>query len=282
MTPSFEGRFAGVGGITLLRRSWRPAGPPRAVVVFVHGLGEHSGIYVALGARLVERGYALEAYDVRGHGLSPGPRVHIDSWPQVRGDLRALIELARGEHPGRPVFVVGHSAGGLTVLDLALRHGEGLAGVVSCSPAIGEVGAPGWLLALARLLSHLWPRFAMDIRLDFDNMSRDPIANRAIVEDPLYYRRGTARLGAETLDTIAWTRAHAAELRLPLLMLHGTGDRITSAEASRSFFEAAGSPDKTYRSYPGAFHNLFHDTNADEAMGDLCDWLDTRTRPMRG
>jgi alpha-beta hydrolase superfamily lysophospholipase len=276
MNPSFEGRFAGEAGIALLRRAWRPTGPSRAVVAFVHGLGEHSGIYSALGARLVERDFALEAYDVRGHGLSAGPRVHMDSWEQVRGDLRTLVARVRGEHPGRPVFVVGHSAGGLTVLDFALRHADGLAGVVSCSPAIGDVGAPAWLLVMARLLSRVWPGFALDIRLDFENMSRDPVANRAIVEDPLYQRRGTARLGAETLDTIAWTRAHAAALRLPLLMLHGTADRITSPEASRAFFEAAGSPDKTYRSYPGAFHNLFHDTNRDEVIGDVVAWLEAR------
>lgn len=280
MTPSFEGRFTGEGGTVLLRRSWRPTGASRAVVAFVHGLGEHSGIYSAFGACLAGRGYALESYDVRGHGLSAGPRVHLDSWEQVRGDLRAFLTLARGEQPGRPVFVVGHSAGGLTVLDYALRHADGLAGVVPCSPAIGDVGAPGWLLALARALSSVWPRLALDIRLDFSNMSRDPVANRAIVEDPLYHRRGTARLGAEALDAIAWTRAHAADLRLPLLMLHGTGDRITSPDASRSFFDAAGSTDKTYRTYPGAFHNLFHDPSAPEAMGDLCDWLDARARPV--
>jgi alpha-beta hydrolase superfamily lysophospholipase len=151
---------------------------------------------------------------------------------------------------------------------------------VACSPAIGEVGVPAWLLALARGLSRIWPTFAMNARLDFANMSRDREKNRAIVEDPLYCRNGTVRLGSESLDTIARTRARAAELRLPLLILHGTGDRITSPEASRSFFDATGSPDKTYRSYPDAFHNLFHDTNAAEVMGDLCDWLDARARSM--
>jgi alpha-beta hydrolase superfamily lysophospholipase len=277
MKATLEGRFAGHGDTMLLRRSWRPPETPHAVVVFVHGLGEHTGIYGGLGGDLVGRGYALEAYDVRGHGLSPGPRVYIDSWEQVRADLHALVTIVRQEQPRRSLFIVGHSAGGLTVLDYALHHPEGLAGVVACSPAIGEVGVPGWLLALARGLSRVWPTFAMNAQLDFENMSRDREKNRAIVEDPLYCRKGTVRLGSETLDTIAWTRAHAAELRLPLLVLHGTGDRITSPEASRSFFDAAGSPDKTYRSYPGAFHNLFHDPSAPEVIGDLRDWLDART-----
>jgi len=277
MTPSLEDRFTGSDGTALLRRAWRPEGSPRAVVVFVHGLGEHSGIYGTTAGSLVERGYAFETYDVRGHGHSPGPRVHLDSWEQVRGDLSALLALVRAEHPGRPLFLVGHSAGGLTVLEYALRHADGLTGVVAASPAIGEVGAPGWLLALARLLSRAFPRLALNVRLDFDNMSRDPVANRAIVEDPLYCRKGTARLGAETLDAISWTRAHAPELRLPLLMLQGTGDRITSPDASRRFFEQAGSPDKTYLSYPGAFHSLFHETNASEVRADLAAWLDARS-----
>jgi len=277
VTPTREGHFSGARGTELFRRSWLPAAPPRAVVVLVHGLGDHSGLYAPVPARLVPAGYALESCDLRGHGRSPGKRGHLDSWAERRADLLALLALVRGEHPGAPVFLLGHSAGGLTVLELALRHPDGLAGVVAASPAIGDLGVPAWLLLLARVLARVWPSFSLDAQLEIANLSRDPAEVRAIVEDPLYHTRGTARAGAETLDAIAWTRAHAGELRLPLLVLHGTADRITSPESSRAFFDAAGSADKTYRAYPGAFHNLFREMNTAEVLDDVGAWLDRQT-----
>jgi alpha-beta hydrolase superfamily lysophospholipase len=274
--PSHEGTFAGHGGTPLFRRGWAPAGKPMAALVLVHGLGDHSGLYASVARHLVPRGYAVEAFDGRGHGRSPGPRGHIDSWDERRADLRAFVEAVRLEHVGPPLFLVGNSAGGLGVLEYALRHPDGLAGVVAASPAIGEVGVSAWLIALARLLSHVWPTFSLDVGLEVENLSRDPAEVRAIVDDPLFHTRATARGGDETLRAVAWTRAHAGELRVPLLLLHGSGDRITSPESSRSFLEAAGSTDKERREYAGAFHNLFHETNASEVLADVADWLDRR------
>ena len=271
-----ETTFRAPDGAELLRRAWRPADPPHAVLVNVHGLGDHSGLYPALADYFPPRGWALHALDLRGNGRSPGRRGHIPRWADYRADLGRFLDLVRAEEAGRPLFLLGHSLGGLVVLDYALAHPEGLRGVIAVAPPVGRVGTPSWLLGLARVLSRVWPTFTLETGLDLSGLSRDPTARDAVLSDPLFHRKASARLGAELLAAAAAVRRDAPHFPVPLLLLHGGADRMVMPEGTRAFWERVGQADKRYIEYPGAYHALFADLDRDRVLGDLEGWMRER------
>ncbi|HET9014551.1 MAG TPA: alpha/beta hydrolase [Thermomicrobiaceae bacterium] len=269
-----EGYFAAPDGLDLYYQSWTSgAAPARGAVIIVHGIGEHSGAYDSVVARLVPAGYALYGFDLRGHGRSPGRRGFIRSWDDYRQDLAALARLVEAERPGARRFLLGHSMGGVIALDYALRYPDGLAGVAAIAPAIGELGVSPGRLLLARVLSRLWPTFSLPTGLDSTTLSRDPRVVDAYRADPLVHNRGTARLGTEFGETIAWVQAHAADLRVPLLIQHGSADRLAVPDGSRRFVAQAGTADRELREYPDAYHQLHNDLDRDAVLDDLLDWL---------
>lgn len=273
-----EGTFAGAGGLSLFRRWWRPA-DPRAVLVNVHGLGDHSGLYPMLPARLVPAGIAVHMLDLRGHGRSGGQRAYIDRWDDFRTDLDSFLSLVRAAEPGLPVVVVGNSLGGLIVLEWALTAAPPVAGVVAVAPAIGDLAVPRPLLLLARALSSVWPRFSLETGLDLGGISRDPAALQAILSDPLFHRAGTARLATEVEAAIARVRRLAPTLAVPALLLHGTADRMVPPSGSRAFAAAAPARFVTHLEYPGAYHALFADLDAPRVLDDLLRWVEDVTGP---
>ncbi len=270
-----EGTFEGDGGLELYCQSWRPKDETRAVLAIVHGLGEHSGRYMNVVRHLVPRGYAVHGFDHRGFGRSPGPHGHIDSWAQFRGDVRAFVRSVEDAVPGRPLFLMGHSMGGLIVLDYVLHHADGLRGTVVSGAGLEPGGvAKAHLVLLARLLSRLWPRFTLDLGLDAAGVSRDPEVVRAFEEDPLRHDRGSVRFGTETLDAIEWIKARPTEIALPLLMIHGGADRLVSPEGTRAFFERVTFADKELHVYEGFYHEPHNDVGHERLLGDLESWLE--------
>ena len=272
-----EATFRGVAGLELFRQQWRPVGRPvRAVLVNVHGIGDHSSLYPALPDYFVPRGWAIHAFDLRGNGRSPGRRGHIDRWSDLRGDLDRFLAVVRADEPERPLFLLGNSLGGLIVLDYALHHPAGLRGVIAVAPPLGRIGTPAWLLALGQALSRVWPGFTLETGLDLSRLSRDPAVRDAIVSDPLFHRRGSARLAAEVLATARALRREAAHFPVPLLLLHGAEDRMVFPDGSRAFIAAAGQPDKRYVEYPGGYHALLADVDRDRVLDDLRQWMEQR------
>jgi alpha-beta hydrolase superfamily lysophospholipase len=249
----------------------------RASVVFVHGLGEWFTPYGFLGTAFAERGFALHGFDLRGHGLSGGHRMYVRAWEDFRSDVRAVLDAARRDAPGRPVFLFGISMGGLIVLNYALHAPEGLGGVVALAPAVGENGASKLLQAIVPMLSRLVPKLALDPKLDLSNIARDPDVVRAHITDPQYQVKVTARMGAELLAATDETRERASELRLPMLLAHGSADRITAAEGSRAFVDRVASSDKRFRLYEGAWHGLLLDDDSERVVADALDWIDAHT-----
>lgn len=271
-----ESRFAGHGGLELFRQSWRPSGTPRAVVVNLHGLGDHSGLYPTLVDHLVAREMVVQSFDLRGNGRSAGPRGYVGHWQEYREDLAGFVTLVAREDPGRPVILIGNSLGGLIVLEYALGTPAGLRGVIAVSSPLGQLNVPGPLMAAGRMLSRVWPRFSMQTGLDLSGLARDPGVAEAIVADPLFHRRGTARLSTEVTAAIARVRAGAGSFRLPLLLLHGSDDRMVSPEGSRAFAAEAGSPDKQLIEYPAAYHALFADLGYEQVLADVTGWIEAR------
>jgi alpha-beta hydrolase superfamily lysophospholipase len=269
-----EGRFTGAGGLELYYQSWRPESDARAVVALVHGVGEHSGRYANVVGPLVEDGYAVYGYDQRGHGHSPGPRVHIDRWTEYRDDLGACLCVVAEQAPDRPVVVYGHSMGALVVLDHLLEGPRGLAGgIVSGVPLEpAGIGSP-FLIAVARVLSGVRPRHSLDLGLDAGALSRDPQVVAAYRADPLVTPRATVRWGTESLDTVRRVKEGMTRIDVPLLVLHGEADRLNLAEGARTLFEAVSYPDKTLRIYPGVYHEPHNDVGYEQVVADVREWL---------
>jgi alpha-beta hydrolase superfamily lysophospholipase len=275
-----EGHFTGHGGLRLFFRSWLPANgrPPRVTVVNIHGLGDHSGLYSELAERLVSLGAAVFALDLRGHGRSPGQRAYLDSWADYRDDLDAFVAMVRSGQPGVPIVLLGHSLGGLIAIEYALHHPAGLAGVIAAAPPLGAVGVPPVLMALGRLFSRVWPRFSLSASMDLGGLSRDPEVVRTILTDPLFHRQGTARLSTEVVAAIARVHELAPGLRVPLLILHGSADRMVPPAGSRALAaRLTGCTCAALREYPGAYHCLFFDDDREKVLHDVERWLENVT-----
>lgn len=269
-----EGTFAGTGGLELYYQCWRPESNARAVVAIVHGVGEHSGRYMNVVGPLVEDGYAVYGYDQRGHGASPGRRVHIDRWTQYREDLDAYVSMIAKREPGRPIVVYGHSMGSLVVLDYVLQQPKGLAGAIISGTATepSGVGSPA-LVATARVLSKVAPRFSVDLGLRPAALTRDPVALEAYRTDPLVTSRATARWGAESLDTVARIKEGMASIDIPLLVLHGEADQLNMVEGSRVLVETVTCTDKTLHVYPDVCHEPHNDLGHEQVASDIKTWL---------
>ncbi|MDZ8080016.1 MAG: lysophospholipase [Nostoc sp. SerVER01] len=269
--------FEGVGKLKLYYQSWYPQGKVKAILAIVHGLGAHSDRYNNLIQHFIPKQYAVYGFDLRGHGRSPGQRGYINRWSEFREDLRAFLELIKTQHPGSPIFLLGHSLGSVIVLDYALRYPQkasALQGVITLAPALGKVGVSKTRLLIGKLLSRVWPRFTLNTGLDLSAGSRDEKILAAYAQDSLRHTRASARLATEFFATVDWVNAHAADWQLPLLILHGGADRVTLPEGGKIFYQRVSSPDKLRIEYPGAYHELQSDLNYQEVLADLENWLE--------
>lgn len=260
-------------GLPLFAQCWRPEDEPAAVVCVVHGAGEHSGRYMHVADALTQARFAVLALDLRGHGRSGGLRGHTPSYEALLQDLDLLLAEAAQRFPGVPLFLYGHSLGGGLVLYYTLRRRPAVAGVVATSPWLRlAFTPPPWKETLAMLLSRAWPSFPQATGLETDALSHDPAVARAYTTDPLVHNRATSRMYVSCRAAGRWSLAHAAEFPVPLLLMHGTADRITSHEASAAF--AAQLPGACeLRLWPGAYHELHNEPQRQEVLDAIVAWL---------
>jgi alpha-beta hydrolase superfamily lysophospholipase len=269
-----DGTLTSADKTRLYYQSWSPDGEPAAVMAMVHGTPGHGGMMHNYGESLAPGGIAVYALDLRGHGKSDGPRGYVNSWSDFRADLGALLAMIRGRHAGLPQFVMGHSMGAVVVLDSVLRAPDGIAGAIATAAALGKLSIPSYQFTMARVLSRLAPRSGMPLDNDHSHSLRDPGMIAVYQADPLRFQKGTFRLAVEFMDAVDRVNAHAGDLHLPLLMLHGGADILASPEGSRAFFEKVPGPDKEYKEYPGALHELHNDFGWQEVMADVAGWLE--------
>ncbi len=268
------GRLKGVGGLSLFYQTWQPLAQVRANIVIVHGLGSHSNTFSTLVGHLVECGYAVYSYDLRGHGQSEGMRGYINRWSEFREDLRGFIHFVTTESPQCPTFIYGHSLGATIALDYAVRLPHGIQGVILSALPIGKVGLSPVKFFIGRILSSIWPSFALSTGIDLSAGSRNPAVVQTHAQDPLRHTRGRARMSTEFFSTLEWLNAHVEELRLPVLMLHGAADRTIPPDSSRDYFRGITYPDKTYIEYPNAYHDLHLDLGYQTVLADVEHWLE--------
>lgn len=274
-----EATFTTRDGRSLARNSWLPEGPTRATFVIVHGFGEHSGRYPAFVDALPRHGIAVHGFDLRGHGRSPGRRGHIERWSDYRDDLSAFLDAVDAEAGGSPVFLFGHSMGGLIVLEWLVHEATAaggrsrVAGAILGAPALVplEVGRR-WQLWASRALSRAWPSFSMDVPLG--PVSRDAAVISATRADPLNHRRASARWATEALAAIRRAQEGAHRVTVPLLVVHGGADRLVDVAGSRWLIDTVASADRELRVYPDAYHEIHNDLGREALTADVVAWLE--------
>lgn len=265
--------FKGSDGIDLYYQVWEPDTEKKGVVILVHGIGEHSDRYPVLINTIVPRGYSVYALEHRGHGRSAGKRGHINSWDEYRQDLHIFFQLVMDKEPGTPIFIYGHSLGGLMMLDYVMHFPQNIKGVVASAPALAINTSP-LLIMIAQVMSSIAPGLTLKTQLDVNAISRRKEVVEAYLKDPFVHSLASARFGTELLATIKHTNAHAPDLKLPILILHGSDDQITPAAGSLAFIEKVSSSDKQRIEYPGGYHESHNDLHAEQAMADVANWLD--------
>ncbi|MGB5915889.1 MAG: lysophospholipase [Phormidesmis sp.] len=314
--PPLQGTFCGAHGLRLFFQSWYPPSfcplsysPPdyspsdyspegeldprsdeaqrvKGVFAIVHGLGEHSGRYCTIVEGLTAAGYAVFGFDNQGHGKSEGQRGHINRWQDYRDNVQAFLQLVRSQEPSAPLFLMGHSLGGLIVLDYALRCAQRpefeslqIKGLVVSAPPIQPMDstASSARIILARLLSGLLPRLSIKMGLNKNGLSRDAEITQQAAHDPLSHSYVTLRWGSETLSTIDWVKEHIDQLALPTLLTHGEADPIVNPEGTRTIFQQIQLPHKSIAIYPGSYHEPHNDLDAERVVADLISWLEART-----
>lgn len=269
-----EGRFKGHKNLNLYYQCWLPAGEPRAVLLVIHGLAEHSGRYMNLVNHFVPQGYAVYGFDQRGHGRSPGRRGYVERFSYFVNDLRTFLGMIRSKHHEARIFIAGHSVGGTVATAYAVHHQDEFDGLI-LSGATLKVGAgvsPG-LIIVARVLSLLLPEMGLYI-IDASAISRDQAVVAAYVNDPLVYRgKIRARLGAELIRVMRILPPQMPGISLPILIMHGTADRLSDPDGSQMLYERVGSRDKTLKLYDGFYHEIFNEPGRELVFADMAAWL---------
>jgi alpha-beta hydrolase superfamily lysophospholipase len=234
-----ESSFTGSGGLSLFRQTWQDTPSSRAGMALVHGFGEHSGRYRNVVDHLVPIGIDIYSYDHRGHGRSEGRRGHVRNWGEFRDDLGRFLRLVRKENGDRPLFVMGHSMGGLILLNYLLHEPETeVRAVIASSPLLAQPSISQVLVLLSRVMS-----------------------------------LASARFGTELNAAIEWTQRHAPAFKFPVMIIHGDTDRLVPVSGSRQFFDHIGSEDKEFHLYAGGFHESHNDIEKETVLKDIENWL---------
>src|SRR6266853_2282200 len=275
-----EGTFDS-DGLRIHFRAWHPSATPRAVVVIVPGFNAHSAYYTWAAEQLVADRFAVYALDLRGRGLSDGERFYVDTFDDYVADVTRFVALAKSKEPVVPIFLLGHSAGGVVASLFTIDHQAELAGFI-CESFAYQMPAPDFALAVFKGLSHVAPH-AHILHLPNERFSRDPKVVEVMDNDPL--------IAHETQPTQTMAAMVRADERLkkefplitlPVLILHGTQDKNTKPSGSQHFYDMAGSADKTLKLYEGGFHDLLNDIDKKLVMRDIIDWVNARVAATVG
>ncbi|HEX6903318.1 MAG TPA: alpha/beta hydrolase [Thermoanaerobaculia bacterium] len=270
-----EEKVAGADGLQIFIRSWRPEGQARGVVAICHGVLSHSGYYLWAGEQLAAHGLAVYALDLRGRGQSDGERFYIEKMADYLNDVNTLVTLAKSREPGLPLFLLGHSAGGVISCVYTLEHQAELAGLI-CESFAFQVAAPDFALAVVKGLSHIAPH-AHVLKLPIEEFSRDPKVVEAMNNDPLIaHEVQPTKTVAELVRADERLKKEFPLITLPVLILHGTADKVTNPKGSQLFYDTAGSTDKTLKLYEGHVHDLLSDYGKEGVMADIKSWIDAR------
>ncbi|MCK4408490.1 MAG: lysophospholipase [Candidatus Eisenbacteria sp.] len=271
-----EGRIRSSDGLLLFEQSWAPA-TPRAVVGLVHGYAEHSSRYDATARCLARDGYAVQTLDLRGHGRSEGKRCFVSDFREYLSDVDAVLQRAARSWPERPVFLMGHSLGGLIALLFVIERSVPLSGLILSAPSVrlGSDFSP-FKARVSELLGRTFPGFPT-VKFRSESLSSDENVVQAYRDDELVYRgRTPARTASEIIRTIRAVQERMHRIELPLLVMHGADDQVADVEGSRQLYEGARSADKSLRIYDGFYHEIMNEPEKAIVLGEISAWLNAR------
>lgn len=272
----FEGSFKNKDAQNLIYRAFIPENP-KAAVVLVHGLGEHSLKYDYLAEMFYDKGFAFFSYDQRGHGRSDGKRAFINKYADLLDDLRQFTDIAKAESLCEELYLLGLSVGGLTSLIFSIQYGGRIRGVIASAPALRFVRPPSGIEAsLAPLLAFLFPTLTTSNRVPFEDLTHDAAVIEAQKADKLSLRIVSFRMYVEMMRMMRYAFNNASSINIPALLLHGTGDKVVDAKATKEFCDKMGSADKEVRLYDGLYHELLRETNRREIIEGIIDWVSKR------
>lgn len=269
-----EGYFKGPAYANIYYQCWLPEIPPKAVLLIAHGLAEHSGRYMNVVDHFVPLGYGVYGLDHIGHGKSDGARCYVDRFQDFVDTLKLCFNMIRQWHPQTPIFLLGHSMGGLISTAYLLEHQRKLAGAILSGPAVKVPdNTPSLMILAAKVLSAVLPK-AGGMKLDAQGICSDPEVVKAYLDDPLVYSgRVTARLGSELMKAMQAVTAEMSEIVIPIMIIHGGDDSLVEPAAAQMLYDGISSEEKILKIYDGLYHEVFNESEKEQVLGDVENWL---------
>ncbi len=260
------GTVIAADGIDLFTRQWTPESP-KASVLIVHGVAEHCGRWDHVARFLNDRGYAVTAFDLRGHGESGGDRVHVDDFDDFVEDVAAMVATL---DPDLPWVLYGHSLGALIVTLYLISDREQPAAAVLSAPALDD-NLPGYLHVAGELIGRVAPTLRIDNSISAEQLCSDPTVGEAYFADPLVQTKATTGMGREGFAAQREAKAGLDRIRVPTYVFHGAEDALVPVHASAPLAAVPGVERKVY---PGMRHETHNEPGRDQVLGDVADWLD--------
>jgi len=262
--------------INLYALDWAPQGEPKAVVCLLHGLGEHCSRYDHVARALNQAGYAMLAFDLRGHGRSGGPRGHAPSADAFLEDIDHLFVQAEKRYPGKPRFLYGHSLGGILALYYCLRRKQDISGLVSTGAGLRSPLMEQKLkVAFANTMAAILPTMTLATGLNTEHLSREPQVAQDYRNDPLVHYKASLAMASSTIRAAQWTMEHARELTCPLLLMHGSADQLTYPSGSQEFSRRV-SGSCSLRLWDGLYHEIHNEPEKEQVIAEIVRWMDNQ------
>jgi acylglycerol lipase len=263
--------------VTFYMQGWEPQGKPKAIICLIHGLGEHTGRYAHVGKVLNDAGYTLFGFDLRGHGQTGGTRGHIPSLDIALQDIHQFVEFQKQNFPNIPIFLYGHSLGGLFALAYTIQYTDGIKGVIVTGVALhSPLLNQKVKVVMAKVLGSLLPAMIIPTGLDPVTISRNPEVVKNYINDPLVHGKTSLGLGKTVLDAVNLCFTHAKDFSLPLLVMHGKKDTLVYPSGSEDFAKLAGETNKdvTLKLWEGLYHEIHNEPEKEEVFKVMIEWLD--------
>jgi alpha-beta hydrolase superfamily lysophospholipase len=274
----FELNWQNNEGLNFYVQGWEPEKKPKAVIALIHGFGEHTGRYAHVGEAFNRAGYTLIGFDLRGHGKSDGARGHTPSYDALMDDIADFMKLVEKRYPGLPRFLYGHSMGGNQVLNFCLRRKPDVVGVIATGPWLKLAFDPPPLqTTLVKVINNIAPGFTQKAPMDTAALSHDQKIVDAYNNDPLVHSKISPKLFISIHESGLWALDHAGEFSIPLLLMHGTADRVTSSAASAEFAKRAGKT-VTWHPWDGFYHEIHNESEKAEVLKAMISWLDAQLK----
>lgn len=260
-------------GVNIYGHSWR-VDDPSAVVVLVHGMGEHCHRYEHVAKAFNNAGHSMYGFDHRGHGRTEGKKGHTPSYDHLLDSVQDVLNRAKHDNPDKPIFLYGHSMGGNVVLNMALRRKLEIAGVIASSPWLKLAFEPPAIqVMLAKLVKGILPGLTQPSKLDVNAISRDKAEVKKYSDDPLVHDRISTIFFLSVHEAGLFALENAKNFEYPLFIFHGTGDSLTSHDASKQFSDSA--PNATWKSWEGLYHECHNEPEKEEVIRSMTEWIRT-------